>query len=327
MAACQRRPAGSAVSIHRAADGRASVQGLQQCGSVWHCPCCSPRISAGRRDELNALLKWARQQRLMPLLLTLTGRHRRQDTLARLIVGMKGAKQRLHQGRDWRAVSGQIAGHVTATELSYGRHGWHLHFHTLLLVSAVGEQQALSLFHGLRTAWEKALGKEGLDCNDHGFDIQGAARAGDYIAKWGAAEELALSGEKKPRNGQKGRTIWELLAIAGGKPDALLSQEEASALWADYARLFKGRRQLTWSRGLKAQAGLNDKSDEELLAEADQLELLTSGSTEIGRLTAAEWRAVLRANLRCALLEAVETEGRPGLLSIVRQALCKRGPS
>lgn len=321
VAACQRRPAGSAVSIHRAADGRASVQGLQQCGSVWHCPCCSSRISAGRRDELNRLLKWGRSRGLVPLLMTLTGRHRRQDALARLLDGMKNAKRRLHQSRDWRAVADSISGHVTATEVPYGRHGWHLHYHVLLIVNAQDESTALSLFAGMRTAWERALGAEGLSCNSHGYDLQGASRAGDYIAKWGAAEELCLSGEKRARDPEKGRTVWELLAIAGGRSDPLISQDEAAALWAEYARLFKGRRQLVWSRGLKAQAGINDKSDEELLAEVEQLDLLASGSTEIGRLTAAEWRAVVRAGFRCRLLEVVEDDGAAGLSRVMVQLM------
>lgn len=319
VAACQRRPAGSAVSIHRAADGRASAQGLQQCGSVWHCPCCSPRISAGRRDELNRLLKWARSRGLVPLLMTLTGRHRRQDALARLLDGMKNAKRRLHQSRDWRAVADSISGHVTATEVPYGRHGWHLHYHVLLIVNAQDESTALSLFAGMRTAWERALRAEGLSCNDHGYDLQGASRAGDYIAKWGAAEELCLSGEKRARDPEKGRTVWQLLATAGGELDPEIGQDQAGALWTDYARLFKGRRQLTWSRGLKAAAGINDKSDEELLADAEQLELLSSGSTEIGRLTVVQWRAVLRAGLRCQLLEAVEADGAAGLSRVMSQ--------
>lgn len=325
VAACQRHPSGSAVSVHRSKDGRASFQGLQQCGSIWHCPCCSPRISAGRRDELNKLLKWGRHRRLVPVLLTLTGRHRIHDSLSRLLDAMKGAKKRLHQSRDWRELAETAEGHVTATELNRGsQNGWHVHFHTLLLIRATSEGEALYLFQGLRGVWERALAKEGLDCNDHGFDVQGAASAGDYIAKWGAAEELALSCAKKARDTDKGRTVWELLSIAGGRPDAQTSQDQAAALWQEYARLFKGRRQLVWSRGLKARAGIKDRTDEEIAAEAEQLELLAPGTTEIGRLSAAEWRAVLRAGLRCRILEAVEADGAAGLCRVMSQLMENR---
>ena len=304
VAACLRRPTGSAVAVHLCG-GRAVVTGLQQCGSVWHCPICSRIISAARRDELNRLLKWGRAQGLAPVLLTLTGRHRRTDTLKHLMDGMKSAKKRLHQSRDWRAVADRIDGHVTATEITHGQHGWHVHFHVLLLVSVEHETAAIRLFDGLRTVWEHALERSGLDCNDHGFDVQGAARAGDYITKWGATEELTLSGEKVARN--KGWTIWQLLDDASA---------QSSKLWCEYAHHFKGKRQLVWSRGLKSKAGITEKTDDDLVSEAERPDM-EGGATEIGRMTSQQWRAVVRSNMRGQLLDFVEKEGRCGLEKIL----------
>ena len=303
VAACQRRPTGPAVAVHLVG-GKACVTGLQQCGSVWHCPVCSRIISAERRDELNCLLAWARRQELMPVMLTLTGRHRRTDTLSRLMSGMKGAKRRLHQSRGWRDVVGHITGHVTATEITHGQHGWHLHFHMILLLDDRGTDRAL---YGLREDWERALQREGLDCNDHGFDLQDASRAGDYVAKWGAAEELTLSGCKVSK-GDKGRTPWQLLVDAE-------ADTAAARLWQEYGCAFKGRRQLVWSRGLKAAARIDEKSDAEII-ESERPDM-SGDSTEIARLTAAQWRSICRIGLRTELIEAAERQGRAGVERIV----------
>lgn len=312
---CQRTPAGSAVAVVKTAAG-ARFSGLQVCGSVWHCPLCSRVVSATRRDEMNRLLRWARTRGFVPLLLTLTGRHRRADPLPQLLEGMKSAKKRFHQSRDWRAIKGQIGGHVTATELTHGRNGWHLHYHALLLVDAADEEAAKALLQGLRTVWERALAREGLDCNSHGFDLQGASHAGDYVAKWGAAEELTLSGSKKSRDRDKGRTVWELLAEAA-EGDAI-----AAARWREYALAFKGRRQLVWSRGLKAMAGIKERTDEEIAAAAEAASI-HEPSQEIGRLSAFEWRSIVRAGLRVAMLEAVERQGKTGfqrILALIRSS-------
>ena len=49
------------VTLERKGDtGKAGFAGLKTCASVWCCPCCSPRISARRKDELDALLSGAR---------------------------------------------------------------------------------------------------------------------------------------------------------------------------------------------------------------------------------------------------------------------------
>ena len=111
---------------------RSHFEGLQTCGSVWSCPCCSARISETRRDEMNTLLSWARKQGLEVRLVTLTARHGRGDDLKTLLDRMKKAKQRLHQHRSYKALKPSIVGSVVATEVTGGgRHGWHPHFHII----------------------------------------------------------------------------------------------------------------------------------------------------------------------------------------------------
>jgi len=153
----------------------------------------------------------------------------------------------------------------------------------------------------------------------HGFDIQGAAQAGNYISKWGAAEELALNGSKLARDPEKGRTIWQLLDVAGGAADKEIRQDQAASLWQSYAREFKGKRQLVWSRGLKARSNITELSDGELAATLELREELASPIGEIGRVTGGEWRSIIKAGLRIALLEAVELDGRAGFERVLWQ--------
>lgn len=234
---------------------RASYAGLQTCGSVWLCPCCGRRISETRRAELNAMLAWAREQGLQPVMVTLTARHGIRDRLTSQLNAMKKAKQRLRQRREWRRIKDQIAGTVTATEVTHGSAGWHTHFHEIILIRSGSEAEALAVLNGLGRVWRACLIGVGLSGGRAAWQVQGAAAAGDYIGKWGAGEEMTLTGAKRGRN--KGRTPLQLLA------DADQGDVGAVGLWREYGLAFKGRRQLVWSPGLKAEAGIEELSDED----------------------------------------------------------------
>ena len=87
---------------------------------------------------------------------------------------------------------------------------------------------------------------------------------------------------------QEGQSRWGnafdlLRAVLADKED-----KQAAALFAEFAKAFKGKRQLSWSNGLKAKFNLVEKNDEELAAELeDNAELL-------GLISPDEWRDVLK---------------------------------
>ena len=128
------------------------------------------------------------------------------------------------------------------------------------------------------------------------FDVRGAADAGNYVAKWGAAEELALGERKK---GRLGRTPFQLLQDYAEGGDA-----NAGALFTEFAKVFKGRRQLVWSRGLKALAGIEEKSDERIAEEDAKRAEEAESETLMGSFDRLEWRG-LREH-RAQLLQAAE---------------------
>lgn len=241
------------VDVMRA-DGNAFYQGLQTCGSPWLCPVCSSKISEVRRSELNTALAWARAANLIPVMLTLTHRHGAGDVLTANLDGMKAAKRRLRQRREWRAIKPRLAGTVSATEVTHGAAGWHVHFHEIAFVRADSEKDAVALFANMGAVWIAALHGCGLDgVLPHAWQVQGAAAAGEYLGKWGAAEEVALADRKQGK--RAGMTPWQLLA-ASRDGDAL-----ASARWTEFAKAFKGSRQLVWSPGLKAAVGVAEMDD------------------------------------------------------------------
>nr|CRY96465.1 hypothetical protein [uncultured prokaryote] len=287
------------VETHGGGDLRASFRGVKVCGNVWGCPVCSARISQKRRLEANDALAWGRAVGAVPVMLTLTARHGRKDALADLLDRMKLAKQSWRTHRAYKRIAGRILGSITATEMTHGTsHGWHPHFHQILFIQAGDEAEALALVAPLGDAWRASLRGRGLDGAAAAFDAQGAGVAGAYVAKWGAGEELTLTGSKKGR--KAGRSPRELLRLAGD------GDVSARRLWLEYFRATSGRRrhQLVWSPGLKDAVGLNDISDEEAAteqAEADEVEALAEWD-------GAGWRRIRPKRVR--LLEAAERGGR-----------------
>lgn len=274
---------------------RASYEGLQTCGSVWSCPCCSARISETRRGELNQALSWAREAGHRVAMVTLTARHGVKDPLGDLLNQMKGALRSLRQHRTYRRLKARgLIGTVTATEVTHGRHGWHVHFHILFIFSGEIDLECL------RQPWLTSLNKTGLDGNGAAFDVQNAEQAGNYFGKWGAAEELALSGSKKSR---AGRTPQQLLAASSDEGD-----RRAGHLWLEFSKNFKGRRQLIWSDGLKKLVGIGEIDDEEAAEDQkqdDQVEI------ERANILHKDWKCVAkkRADRRSDLLDRAEQVG------------------
>jgi hypothetical protein len=241
-------------------------------------------------------------------MVTLTARHGREDDLAQLLDRMKRAKQKWAQHRAYKRLKVFMIGSVTATEVTGGgAHGWHPHFHVLFVTTGPVD------FDELREAWLASLRGVGLDGTGAGWRVQDATEAGRYVGKWGAAEEVALGAKKKARGGM---SPTQLLAASCDQDD-----KRAGALWREYSAAFRGRRQLVWSRGLKALAGVGETSDTEAATDQQQ-----EGQQEEGRVnvTADEWspkrgRGRGAQYRRARLLDAAEVEGEAGVRRVVAE--------
>lgn len=285
---------------------RASYSGLQTCGLVWRCPACAARISEARRRQVNDALSWAKGKGYGIAMMTLTARHGAGDPLKELLAAMKRAKRRFHKHRRWRTIKPRIIAVLTATEVTHGKNGWHPHFHILLIFD--GEEVRAEL-EALGDPWRASLRREGLDGAAAAFDCQDASAAGRYVGKWGAGEELTLSGKKRA-NG-KGRTPLQLLEAHKA------GSQEAGELWLEYVQAFHGRTQLHGLKPLLRLAGLEDVTDAE--AAADEAQDGQDREEEpLTNIDYPTWRERGRSR-RTDILDAAEREGAPGVWAVLEK--------
>ncbi len=296
VAKCLRVPAGSGVDVFYAPAARsAHYGGLQTCGSIWMCPVCASKISERRRLELAQALT---THNGLVVLATFTVQHRASDALSGLLDGFLGSLRRLRMGTPWKKLESRfgVLGGVRAIEVTHGSNGWHPHAHILFFLRPGGDVTGFG--DALRRRWLLLLDRAGLSASwSVGVDVGKADSAvGDYVAKfgsqWTVAHELTKAAVKRSRSGG-GRSVAELLADY-----ALNGDSAAGSLWREYALLFKGKRHLVWSNGLRALLlpDVDELTDEELANQHDQVAVL------LATLTLRQWSVVVANDARAELL-------------------------
>jgi hypothetical protein len=291
----------------------AAYAGLQTCGSVWACPVCAAKVAERRRAELQAAMAVHRAGAGAVTLLTLTTPHQKTDKLSELLENQAKALKRFWSDRSVIAIFKEMGtiGHIRALEVTHGRkspsnNGWHPHYHCLLFC---GSGVDLSRFDGpqmkdwqvrLYLRWAACCVKSGLGepSYQHGLKLDDGTKAGNYAAKWGLEDEMTKGHTKKALHGE---TPFDFLRayLADG------SDKQAAALFAEFAETFKGKRQLSWSRGLKAMFAIEEASDEELATRVEESAVL------LGCLTVDQWRDVLKVDGRATVLEIAARSGWP----------------
>lgn len=305
VASCMRRriPGRSCVDVwHVPQRQSAHYGGLVVCGSVWHDPLDAAKISERRRVELDAAIVSARAAGLAVVLETLTVRHARQDRLSDLLSAFLRAVMVSTNGKAAMEIRRRhaVVGSIRALEVTCSQHsGWHPHNHRLTFLPHEIDPEAYAA--AMRRRWVAAAASVGLDMNQHGYDCKPTWGAvADYVAKighdpacdlpWGVSAEMTKAHIKRGRGASL--TMFGLLrASLGGDDLAAFRFREAAAC-------FKGKRQLAWSPGLRPLL-LGDEpeaSDEELAERTEE------GAELLGRLTPAQWSAVMANDCRAELL-------------------------
>jgi len=307
---CWRRVGSDGVAVLYAPEvKRATFGNLVVCASVWVCPLCSAKISERRKAEVAAAAELHRVAGGGLYMVTLTWAHHREDDLSSMLKRSRDALKRLREMRSYesrKAAFGYV-GMIRALEVTHGEsNGWHPHFHELWLVgSRLSERKLLAWKKALFEEWRTVCGRAGLGLPNEraGVDIRLAETAADYLAKWGKQQRWGVAGELakavSKKGGQKNRTPWELLRLAGE------GNGRAAGLWVSYADAFYGARQLFWTPGLKASMGVQEMSDEEIARkEEEQAELVCMVSP-------ADWKLVLSQpyEARAHLLTQAERGG------------------
>lgn len=260
-------PGASTVKIYKG-ESNYSFGGLQRCGSVWMCPSCASKITEARREELKVSDKWLSDGHgLSHLVLTVP--HSKHDDLEELLEGITDAFRRFTNRPSFKRFCKRngIVGRVRAIEVTYWydseTNGWHPHIHILFWhEKPVSKGIMEAEWFDLLEQWQSACEAAGLKTpNEHGLTWEDGSKASKYISKWGIREELTKGHLKKGKK-EGHLSPFALLELASQ------GDEEAGKLFLEYTKVYKGKRQLVWSKGLRTLLGLdNEKTDQDL---ADQ---------------------------------------------------------
>lgn len=313
---CGRWMTGSLVGVRYSEGNGAGFSGLQTCGSIWVCPVCSSKILARRSVETGVLLLGWENLGGRHVMGTLTMRHHKGHSLAQEWEALAAAWDRVIRSRVWRKWKDRVGspGLVKVVEVTYGKHGWHVHLHFVLLVDgSCSEVDVEELTGWLVPKWERALAAEGmpgaLSVGQELHLVEGveaASQLGEYLAKstaYGTAEslgrEMFASWSKGSRSWFSTVPVWRLIEEFAETGDAELLQ-----LWREYERVSHGKKQMAWSKGLRELLALGpEKSDEEIAAEE-------AGDRDLIHISREGWETVLAAEWpACLILDVMERSG------------------
>jgi len=260
----------------RANGAAVGYAGLSSCGSIWACPVCNSKISAVRRLELSVAL-FVALSRGSVAFGAYTTRHGSWDPLDTTWRALSGLWDAVATDKGVRTCRADLAhgGIIRAAEVTHGVHGWHPHLHPLHVFDRELDPGDVAQLHAEQwRAWSSAAARRGLSApllvgqDLHLVTPEGAAAdLADYFAKstYDGAESVAweaTSTQTKSSRRAHGRTPWDLLRAVYEDGDA-----DALALWHTWERDSKGKRALTWSRGLRARLTLDaEVSDEDVAA-------------------------------------------------------------
>lgn len=266
---------------------------VQRCGSIWTCPVCAKQITEKRREELKQGIETFKTGGGYVFMMTLTFSHSPNQPLKALLDGQKKAYKFFNETTKVQAIfeaMGVGTKKINAKEITYGQNGWHPHQHILMLshrpitdsykekmdISDIkfDEKTKLNQFvkyhEELSQIWIKCCKKAGLQAPtmEYGLDIRDGKYAAQYVSKWGIENEMTKGHIKKGREG--GLTPFDLLQLSFDET-TLVHGKSALRLYQEYGVATKGLRQLVWARGLKALLGIQDKSDQELAEETENM--------------------------------------------------------
>lgn len=337
---------GAAVRVSEVEGQRvAGWSGLATCGSVWACPVCSAKIAAHRQGEIERALSAWHGMGGRVAMVTLTMRHRKGQSLRSLWDGVTGAWQAATSGRAWKAdqdvygvpmrrtiKTGKRAGQtvseprlrtIRVVEVTNGDAGWHVHIHALVLLRwDASEADAATIAEGMFARWTSHLVSRGFAAplRGPGMDVRlltgdPSAALGEYFVKaqYAFSHEVARGDLKDGRFGN--RTPWAVLrGLVEVRRTGDLGEwgtPEDEDIWAEWERSSKGRRQVGWSVGLRAEL-LPDEEDltDEEVAEADE------GGETVEAVDSDTFREVAAARADYVVLEAFarsDDEGRASL--------------
>jgi len=138
--------------------------------------------------------------------------------------------------------------------------------------------------------WRDACLSAGLDAPSQAHGVRLNDHADDYIGKWGSEHEMTKAHIKKGH--EDSLTPFQFLDEFGS------GDERFRGLFLEYAKAFKGKKQLIWSRGLRDLLKMEPElTDQELIEKEDP------DSDLFAQIPASVWAVVARREKMGDLLE------------------------
>lgn len=331
---CMRlRSIGDEITIHKHQEtNKAFYKGLTTCARVWNCPICATKISERRKIELRYLIDSVLKEGHKIYFLTLTNRHGYNHNLKAILEAQKKVLLKMTSGKN--SVKNNLSsngidqlGYVRVLENTHGKHGWHPHFHILLIIdTSKNEHETIDLLQKVYDKkWIESWRNLQKRIKDNSFEIDkliplSKDSKGNNIAvtvtsgtrteidkymtktnlKWNIEAELTKSHQKVSKS-EEGVTAWDLLRIMSGQKEKKgYSYPKARSLFLEYIKMMKGSRQMYWSNGLKSKFGIIDQTDEDILKDIDTPSFLLSN------IELRIWKNILKAKKEADVLNKAE---------------------
>ena len=273
------------LGLNKAGNKCAGASGLIMCNRVWTCPVCSYKISNQRNDDLKNTFSVWKEKHGSLLFITFTLSHKNTDTLETVWNAINNAWGFMLNGKAWNNFSTQygVEGFVRATELTSGSNGWHTHFHTALFVNkGFDTDKAISEIKTyLSNRWSNGLAKSGFTASATiGVDVRRTysdSGLSKYLNKF--ADEITGGNLKVAKS--KNRTPFAILQdIKDSKDLGSHKTQRDLALWWEFEKVSKGRRQLVISKKVRSLVKLTpiDITVDEYLIDPITVLTISSGS-------------------------------------------------
>jgi len=296
------------IEIRQGAGG-AYYHGVIACGSVWLCPVCASRITESRRNELRQAV--AVNDDLLPVMITVTLQHGRQDKLHSLLDALNGSLRKLKAGRWWRSFSDKygLVASVSSLEIRYSQvTGWHPHKHYLMFLDIpVGKLNVEALKEELTERYTALIAEHGRYASEfHSIDVSiGDSAVASYLMKWSLVDEMSKANVKDGKEGSF--SPFQLAELAGS------GEGWARHAFIEYAQATFRMKQVSWSRNGRNVLGLGKDASDKELAEVKP----GNDDVLIASLSRDQWKQVLRHAVQGELLEVAEQGGSDAVMRFI----------
>jgi len=248
------------VNLEKYSNNRSKLSNIYHCGNVWGCPICSAKIIRTRQNEIQIInSEHIKQTNGSILLVTLTVRHNKSNSLKYLLDNILKAFKKLKQSRTIKDLKEKFGIKLScrSLETTWGKsNGYHVHIHNLFYLDKKLLDRDLDNFKScLYNCWFRLCKNVGLGSisEEYGVNILDGINTDKYIIKYGLIKDNLVN--KKAKNGNF--TIWELQNFLAN-PKLLdsydITLDCVKLVLKTYFKCFFGKKLLTWSDTNKLKA-------------------------------------------------------------------------